>query len=209
MSAIKYILLLFSLMFSVHISAQSVSDLWISMSGEMTPYLSLNQKKEMVECYNAGVDTKVVNQLKGNTLIDTLSVDYAKIVMSESYSLQMVRLPQENNDSIICLVHSYKAPAVQSRLEFYDKDWKQIPSESKMPELEFSSMLVRPDTMSVNRFDELVSLLSPELIRVVYNPSLKKLELSVSKPLTTKEEEKNLQSVISKKLLMWNGVMFK
>ncbi len=209
MSVVKYILLLFSLMFSMQISAQSVSDLWISMPGKMTPYLSLNQKKEMVECYKAGVDTKVVNQLKGNTLIDTLSVDYAKIVMSESYGLQMVRLPQENADSIICLVHSYKAPAVQSRVEFYDKDWKQIPAEDKMPKLEFSSMLVRPDTMTVDRYNELVSLLSPELISMEYNPNLKKLELSVSKPLATKEEEKNLQSVISKKLLIWNGVMFK
>ncbi len=56
--------------------AQSVSDLWLSMPLSMTPYLSLNQKKEMIECHNIGVDSSVHNQFQGETSIDTLTSDF-------------------------------------------------------------------------------------------------------------------------------------
>ncbi len=207
MRVIQSVLLLF--LFSAAANAQSLSELWISMPGEMTPYLSLNQKREMVECYNAGVDTKVINQLKGNSLIDTLSVDYARITMSSSYSLQIVALPYENADSILCLIHSYKAPDVQSKLEFYDKQWRSISFEGRLPELGLHSFVARPDTMNVERFDELVGLLSPELVVAEYNPLKRVLEISVSAPLTTNEEKTVLNSIIRKKLLIWNGERFK
>ncbi len=187
--------------------AQSVADLWISMPAAATPYLTLNQKKEMVECHKIGVDTSVINLLQGTTLIDTLTADYGRFRLSSSHDFQMILLPCEP-DTIVCTIDSYSAPAVRSRISFYDKGWNPLRTEDFMPAIRTEDLTERPDTMSVEEYGELCSLIYPELVAADYDLPQKRLLVSLSAPLVTSDEKERLEAIMSKKMLIWSGERF-
>lgn len=189
-------------------NAQTVADLWVAMPSGATPYLTLNQKKEMVECQRIGVDTSVVNLLQGTTSIDTLSLDYGRFSLSSSHDLQIVLLPVEDADTIVCTIDSYNAPSIQSCINFYDKQWKPLEEGKLMPVISPDSLLSRPDTMNMEKYEELCSLVYPELVMIDYNLPTNELVVSLSTPLTTKEEKEWLGAIISKRTLKWDGRRF-
>ena len=72
----KKLALVLCLLTSLSLHAQSVADMWINCPEQLTPYLTKNDRKEMIECRNIGVDTKVTNKLKETSDIITLADDY-------------------------------------------------------------------------------------------------------------------------------------
>ncbi len=203
---------LFSCMFAaagiVPVNAQNAADLWISMPADMTPYLTLNQKKEMIECYNMGVDSRVDNKLSGKTTVDTLVADYGRFILSSAYSVEIIRLPYIDNDTILCKIDTYNAPAKKSRISFYDLHWQELPAGDKFPSMELAGFISRPDTMNVTEYEELCSLLSPEMISYNYDVNSHTLNINVSTPLLTSEEKQKINAILFKRVLIWRDRRF-
>lgn len=192
---------------SLNVTAQSVADLWISMPDNMVPYLTVNQKKEMIECNRIGVDSSVKNKLEGNTAIDTLSDSYGKFLVSTSRSLQLVKLPCEQ-DSILMLIDTHMGPKSHSEVSFYSMTWERFPLAEKMPELDLIDFIVRPDTMSIVDYDYLISSVTPVFFEYEYDKSTETLVVTPQMTIVTLDEKKRLEGLISKQTLIWGKEMF-
>lgn len=208
MHSLRYCLF-FLLLLAVNFqaNAQSVADMWISIPDEFAPYLSLNQRKEMIECQKIGVDTSVKNKFEGTTSIDTLTTDYGKFIMSESRTLEIAILPC-GSDNIVMLIDSYIAPEVQGKVSFYDTQWNRIANEGKIPTFGVDDLLQKPDTMSIRDYDDLKKLIVDGFIEYNYDSTSHELEIGISLPLVTLKEKEQLNAVICKRKLKWSGNSF-
>ena len=65
----------------------------------------------------------------------------------------------------------------------------------------------RPDTMAVERYDELVRFFDPVMISAVMTPD-NDLIFQLSTPMVTKEEKKQLDAILLQKKLKWNRQRF-
>ncbi len=192
---------------SITCKAQSMEDILLSMPREITPYLTTNQKKEMVECLHVGVSTSVQNQLHGTSTLDTLTNDFCQLNLSSSHNVQLIRLPHEDGDSIICLINTFRTPSLDSKISFYDLRWHKI-DLPLMPELSPTELVLRPDTMSITEFDSLYSWIEPLLMEYSYSPDEQFLEASLSIPYTSVDEKTKLEAILCKRKLKWNSVSF-
>lgn len=190
------------------ISAQSVAEQWINIPDKFVPYITINQKKEMIESYKIHIDSSVKNKFEGTTKIDTLTNEYGKFILSDARDIELLRLPTDN-DSILCVIDTYKGSASQSVIRFFDKQWTEITSEGKIQLYKIVDFLHKPDTMSIGEYRELREMLVPELIEYGYDISTNSLIVSPSLPLLTTDDRNRINRIISKKLLKWHGAMFK
>ena len=204
---LKYILVLSLLMVFNNSSAQSVADLWISMPDELVPYLTLNQKKEMIECRKIGVDSKVKNKLQGDTDIDTLSADYGKFIVSNSREIEMVKLPTKN-DSILLVIDTYKGPLAHSKAAFYTLEWGILPSENVVPQFQVEDFILNSDTLTAAEQEEILSICSHPLYSYSYDKSTGRLIVKLSLPSVTLDDKKRIEEKSCKKMLIWTGEMF-
>lgn len=195
------------LLVSLNASAQSVADLWISMPDDIVPYLTVNQKKEMIECDRIGVDSSVKNKLEGNTAIDTLSESYGKFLVSNSRSLQLVKLPTDN-DSILMVIDTHLGPKAHSEASFYTLNWDKLSEEGRIPEFALSDFAVRPDTMSVEDYDCLISSVVPLFFQYDYDKTTETLIVSPQMAIITLDEKKRFEGLVSKQKLIWGNKMF-
>jgi hypothetical protein len=189
-------------------TAQTVGELWMSMPQDKAPYLTAQQKKELIDHYKSGVSYELTNKLQGTTRVDTLVSDYGHFILSNSKELFLVLLPSKENDSIVLCIETYKAPELQSKPEFYDLKWNKLSNQDMLPNIGLDNLIVRPDTMSIADYDNLRSLISPELISYKYNNSSKTLEVNLATPLLSSEEKDRLKAIFSKLTLKWDGVKF-
>lgn len=203
----KKIALVLCLLASLSVHAQSIADMWINCPEQLTPYLTKNDRKEMIECRNIGVDTKVTNKLKETSDIVTLADDYGCFMLSDAKDLQILRLPTEN-DSIYLCIETVKLPECQSTVRFYDKTWKPLANEGKISDIPEEAFWAKPDTMTMERFIELKHLISLVFVEYRYSPELQALIVQPNIAFVTEEEKEHINALISKKILKWTGAMF-
>ncbi len=185
--------------------AQDVGDMWISMPSGMTPYLTANQKKEMVECARAGLDASVVNELQGTTKADTLSPSYGRFTLSASRRMDLIRLPRAGADSIFCVIDTRLAPAAESTVDFYDGSWRLLPRGDFMEETGFSTLTERPGEMDEGEYDRLREWFDPELAAVTYFPDGETFVITPSAPFSPTEDREKLEAIMCKRVLKWDG----
>ena len=189
--------------------AQSVADMFASLPFGKAEYLTGELRAELIGNYNAGKDAKITNKLQGETSVDTLSADYGHFLLSESKNMTLARLPYADGDSIFLCITTYTAPAKQSVVEFYDRNWKKYPTMRFMADINNDSLVSRPDTMSVETYQEVKSLLSPELISYEYDPKSMTLSLDIEAPFLSKDEMTRVDVILCKRRLKWMCSMFK
>ncbi len=189
--------------------AQSVGDMFASLPYDKAEYLTKELRAELVSNYNTGKEAKVVNKLQGETHVDTLSTDFGRFLLSESKSLTLARLPYADGDSIYLCIETFSAPAMHSVVEFFDHDWKKYPTMRFISGIDSDSLTMRPDTMSVETYDSLKSLLSPKLISYDYDPMTMTLDLNVTAPFLSNDEMSRIDAILCKRRLKWMSVMFK
>ncbi len=188
--------------------AQSVADMFANLPYDKAEYLTESLRAELLSNYKAGKEAKVTNKLQGESSIDTLSADYGYFHLSDAKDMTLARLPYADGDSLYLCITTVSAPAKQSVVEFYDGKWQRYPSMRFMPDMSTVNLTARPDTMSVETYDKLKSLLSPQLISYDYNPSSMTLNIDVSTPFLTKEELTRVDVILCKRKLKWTSLMF-
>ncbi len=207
MNKLRTYILLFSSLCALRVGAQSMEELLVSMPESLTPYLTTNQKKEMVESLKLGVTTSVDNQLHGTSSLDTLTTDYCRVSLSSARELHIVRLPSTEGDSIVCVVDTYHAPQAESKVSFFTLAWRPI-SEPLMPEVTLDELTFRPDTMSVSQFDSLRTWFDPVLVALRYDLEEHCLVASLSLPYSPTDEKEKLEAILCERRLRWNGISF-
>lgn len=81
------------------VGAQTVRDLWLSMSPSLAPYLSTSLRTQCLDFYDMHTDAQTDNALKGKSRIDTLTSTFLAATLSKAHTLQMKLLPASGSGS--------------------------------------------------------------------------------------------------------------
>ena len=175
-----------------------------TMPKELLPYISDSQLQEMGKFTIDNDTVKVKNELNGTSTVTTINDDFAKLDLSNSALMLIKLLPLNDSTQIICLVRTIKIPLPESSVSFYTTDWKRIKSRFGLPDTRNAGAMLydmtqKPDTMSVDRFNELRDYLDP----VTISADIPEV------PFTTKEEKSKVEAIIRQKSFKWDGKSFK
>ena len=182
---------------------RTMRDFIITMPDSLVEYLNKTKRTEMVDFYDMGVKAETVNLLQGSTVLDSLTGTFADISVNKSQRMQLALLPLHEADTLICMVNSFLGEAPESEVHFFNTQWMPMPSKDFLDEVTSSQLLQRPDTMAVERYDELVRFFDPVMISAVMTPD-NDLIFQLSMPMVTKEEKKQLDAILLQKKLKWN-----
>jgi hypothetical protein len=200
-----YMLLLMSI-FLLPLNAKPMRDLWQSMPDSMIPYLTKNQRIELVDFMDMKVKADVKNQFGEETVMDTLTSNYTSVRLNASSVMQLRLMPVPGQDSIICMVRTVLGPVAESEVLFYDQEWNKIGEQSLSA---YQAQLIqKPDTMSQQRFEELKVMLHPALIKATLSIDDNSLTLDMDAPILFKDEKVQIKSIIMQMKLNWEGKSF-
>lgn len=127
MKKFLFILLLCSLTFSA--SAQNMRTLFMDAPEFVLPLLPRNTRADCIDFADAGMSYPVSNLLGGKSVLKMLTDDYLLLQSSSVSTVEMKVLPLADS-FVICVVKSVSAEATDSRIAFYDADWKQLDSST-------------------------------------------------------------------------------
>ena len=99
------------------VSAQNMRDIFLNAPDAIFPLLDKSYRADLVDYIDAGMKAKVANKFDGISVLEQLGDDYMRHATSESSTIQMKLLPTQG-DTIICVVKSVRAEAVDSRICF-------------------------------------------------------------------------------------------
>lgn len=213
MGKVRFLSVIFLLSVSMMVHAQSMRALWLSMPDSILPYISKDQRKEMIDLADNSSKTEVNNLLNGKSVIDSVTDRYLAATVSGSFRIQMRLLPSSDGDSLLCVVRTFLAPEPESELRFYTRQWTEVPMRRcfengrSLQELA-SSLLVRPDSMPESRFAELRKLIDPIMVSATLSPDNDSIDISLSLPLLSNDERRQINTIVLQRKLNWNGTTF-
>ena len=186
---------------------RTMRDFIITMPDSLVEYLNKTKRTEMVDFYDMGVKAETFNLLQGSTVLDSLTNTFADISVNKSQRMQLALLPLHEADTLICMVNSFLGEAPESEVHFFNTQWMPMPSKDFLDEVAASQLMQRPDTMDVERYDELVRFFDPVMIAAVMTPD-SNLIFQLSTPMVTTEEKKQLDVIMLQKKFKWNRQRF-
>lgn len=186
--------------------AKGMTALLLTMPDSIVPYLNADIRSSMLRQHSEG-GSNVQSLLHEDVAIDTIGDDYLKLKLSESSSLEAMRLTTNNGDQLLCVVRTCYGPAAESAVEFYDTTWHRLPP-MLLPQVSASDLVARPDTMSSASFEHALSQIAPLLVSVEAEPESHSLVYSLSLPLPSKEARGKLQAILKPRKYAWDGSRF-
>lgn len=187
---------------------KNMRQLWVDMPDSIVQYLNNTKRTEMVDFYDMGVKAETINRLASPTVLDTLTPNYAHILLNEAARMQLALLDTDNGDSIICMVRTFLGEAPESVVSFYNTKWQPLDANEYIESIDTLLLLQRPDTMDVETYDRLVALIDPIMVEACLIPDEKAIEFHLSTPFVTKEERRRLECIRMQRKVKWNGRKF-
>lgn len=179
-----------------------MSDVLAAMPDSLFPYLSKNNRLDMIDFMSSNMKAEVTNSLGGTSTLLELGDDYLKMQVCATTQVEMKLLPDSasQTDTVkgqtVCMVTTFgESHPKESKVEFFTTRWKPLRNKWQMPANVTGTEDKRKKltvTASLSATDRTLTLQS-----VALEPEEKKDENDARKP-------ENLQSI-----LKWNGKTFK
>ena len=207
----KQLLTLFWLLLAVlPAGAQTLREAWVAMPDSLLPYLDKSKRAQLLELNDARMPAEADNKLQGTSRLDTLLQNFLQVSASESMVLQMKLLPCQSAegqeaDSVLCMVQTLKGPCPESRVRLFSRSWELLSDTCYRDK----KLLMRPDSISAERFAELLESISLVVWKSELLPDADELVLTPSLPLLFVEEKEKMKPLLLQRNLKWNGKTFK
>jgi len=186
----RRILFVVTFILALDLSAQiPMSQVLKQIPASIVPYLSENNKLDMIDFLDSNMKAEVTNMLEGKTELQKLTERTAVLQLNEATRLDLrlldVAEPVDSASQIVCLISTYGTDVRDSQLTFYSIHWRQ---------LETSKFITLPDEMFTASFSE--DEKQPVLT----------LNLSHQLDFPANEEQKPIVKMLAN--LKWNGKIF-
>ena len=113
------------------------------------------------------------------------------------------------DENTYCLLRHVKAPECETVCKIYDSEWKLL----KTINFDDIQLTQRPDTMSQERYEELLNLIEFPLVEAHFDTQSGDapvaLKLSLNPPMLTNEQCKDISQILISKTVVWDGESFK
>ena len=207
--------LLCLLVFLLNINSQNMqmAELFKQMPDSLMPYLTTNNKLDMLDFIDAGMEAKVNNKFDGESILCELDSTYLRLKLNTSVEVEMKLLSSSNilNDStkhIICLVTTYGDLIKESVLKLFTSKWNSIAHDITKSKL-ISYVIHKPDTMSELTYNNVKNIPDDYLITLSLDKNENSMSVSASTTLLSTDDSTKVKPIISTKRLLWNGKTFK
>lgn len=117
------------LMFVVllHAEARTPMRQWlVTMPDSVMPLLTKNNRMDFLDFYDAQMTAVVTNRMDGSSRMDTLTNDFVQIKYTGATKVQMKLLPINDSTDVLCMVTTVRATVDDSRIAFFDAEWKPL-----------------------------------------------------------------------------------
>ena len=196
------------------IAQTPVREAWMSMPDNIIGYLNKNLRQEHLDFMDMKVKSEVKNLFLSQGVMDSLSTHYLSVQLNDITRLQLQVF--ETTDSVApvyCLIKTVNTPYVESDITFYHSDWSPIPHHFGLPVNSHRDSLLttftnRPDTMSVERFEEVKDMMDPIGFKISVLDDGETLLFEISCPFMVKEEERSIRAIIKQRKYKWNKEVF-
>ena len=197
----KKIFLILLVSFSLlPLNAQNMRQIWLEMPDSIVPYLNRSLRTELADYVTMGMKSEVMNALRDTTRIEKLTDDYILVQLSNATKLEIKSL----DTSTIAMVQTWCGPLAESKLSLFSNNW-----EVKPLNIDVSPMFVKPDTMSQQRYSELLDMANVTMNEMQLSVKDNSLTIKYSVPLLSSTDKKEMQAILRQRKLNWNGTTFK
>lgn len=161
----KRMRLVLSALFMMHMlqaGAQDIRDLFVSMPDSLLPTLTRNDRLDLIDFIDAGLDNDVANALRGRSRLTKLTPSVLKLKLTEHAELQMCR---PKGTDIICLIHSVNAGGWDSIVKFYRPDWTPLRTSDYMSLPTLADFMPKTIDIDPHEYKNMENLAGISLIR--------------------------------------------
>lgn len=197
------VLILLCLMVNTNVYAKSIKEIWTSLPDSMLVYLDKNIRTECINLMETGMKPEVTNKLGGKTKIDTLTSNFISVTLTKASTLQIKLMPTQN-DTILCVVHTFNAPVAESSIMLYTQEWEKISDIT----FNIDSLIFKPDTMEQYEYEKLKLYMDPYLIKAELSPKSEYLIVSASIANIATEDRDKINAILMQRKFKWNGYSF-
>lgn len=135
--------------------AQSIDSLFVNAPAEVMPLLDSTTRLNLLDLYEAWGTAQATNELGGTSQLTSKDSLMLELAPTEGSTWTMARL----DSAMLACIHTLRLPASDSRLTFYDTQWRPLPVA--LPALTLSDFLVPADSLGADRRRELTARLRP------------------------------------------------
>lgn len=107
--------------------AQDLKTLFVAMPDSLSPLLTEVNRADFGDFLESGMKAEVKNRFGNISEMTKLTDNYLFLKTSSASTLEMKLLPVNDSVKVICAISTYSAPACDSRIAFYDTNWKELP----------------------------------------------------------------------------------
>jgi len=142
--------LLFVLLCTSPLHAQSLKDLFLKMPQEICPALSEYNRLELVDNQRNNKPMQTRNTFRYVSTMHTLTDQFAQLEVSKSSEKTMKLLPLNDGSSIIMVISTVLCDSISdSSISFYSTEWKALHNEdfiNQPTSAEFRQITIDPAT---------------------------------------------------------------
>lgn len=183
--------------------AQGIDSLFVNMPDSLFPYLARAQRSELVNMQRIDTSTHAVLQSLYDGKVEILYKDADKMTLSLDTlsSMEMSVFPPVG-DAVCCILRTVATPEMHTELALYDEKWNRLPTI----DIDTLSLIQRPDTMSVQQYDELCKLIEFQLIEAHLVDSTT-IVLKQNIPMVSVAERKKFAAILKERRMNVNELL--
>lgn len=166
------------LLFAAKAEAQNMRTIFLEMPDSILPLLTSTNRADCVDFLEAGMKAEVTNLLDGRSSLQKLTPDYLKMKTTSHSEMQMKLLPRSGGDTIICMINTVRAEAADSRIRFYDKEWKELKPTTKF----FTAPAIKEFFTVNERSDKRLLMADIYLVELILSPDATTLQAKYTMP---------------------------
>ena len=190
----------------VSANAQTVGDMFMSMPDSLFPYLTQEQRVELVKLKQVDTSTSAVlrSVFNSSVSLDSLEAACMTVNIDSTMTVEMARLATVSGDSLYCLLQTVSAPERETVASIYNKVWEKV-SDVDWTDV---PLLNRPDTMSDKEFANRTSLIEFRMVEArLENADTIVLKLNV--PMLSSEDKRLLRDILVQRRMRWDGEKYR
>ncbi|MGL4994198.1 MAG: DUF3256 family protein [Bacteroidales bacterium] len=200
----KLTLCLIVLFSTLGVRAQNIKPFFTISTESTLSYLNVNQRKDLIDLYEAGKSAIVQNSLRGKTELKELSESYLKLQLSSQTIIELKLLPvDELSTPLILMLNTQMAGLKESSMKLYSTDWALLSLE------DYIEIPSRYDFMYTPSDLELRSELDGYLDLFLLNISFDPLSLSLILRPSFNEPIDDKTAIRLKELLSSNPIIYR
>ena len=212
---------LHSSLFTSEVAAQTMQEVFKAMPDSVIPYLSQNNRLDMIDFMESDMEAQVTNQLGGKSRMTVLNKQYLCIQLNEASRCEMrllpVSTPVDSLQKIVCVVRTYGVEGQESEVSFYSCAWRPLEltvndiwqQTFNHPQITLDDLTFRPEAMSQERYQEVRKILSPPLVCVQLSPDEDFLTFSLSDVMVPPDDRADVDVVKSSRKVNWSFIKLK